>query len=62
MPTITTAAAFWTARTWLDANDTATRTTSIETIMRLALQDGGAVGERAAELLAERFGVRVVAA
>lgn len=62
MPTITTAADFWTARTGLDANDAASRTASIETLMRLALNDGGAVGGRAAELLAERFGAQVVAA
>lgn len=59
MQTITTAAAFWNARTGLEANDAATRAAGIEALIRLAVSDGGAVGGRAAELLAERFGALV---
>ncbi len=62
MQTINTAAAFWTAQAGLGADDAATRLAAIATLMRLAVEDGGAVGGRAAETLMAQFGARVMMA
>jgi hypothetical protein len=61
MATITNAAEFWNARAALSSADEAQRICATATLIRLSL-GRGAIADRAADTLMERFGARIAIA